>query len=195
MFPDEIDQDGQLFKTGFELGLAKLGWIDGRNVLIDYRWGAGEIDRMRRFATELVGLRPDVLLGSDTATLAALQEATQSIPIVFALVADPIGGRFVASLARPGGNITGFIPIEPPMVGKWLEMLKDAAPQTRRVEFLYNPETTPYAGAFLRYAETVAAASAVELISQRPQHHNPPLRPSYHRHKRHRRWDSRSFGG
>jgi putative ABC transport system substrate-binding protein len=104
----ESDQDGQSRVTAFQQGLAKLGWTDARNVQIDYRWGALDPDRMRTFATELVGLRPDVLFAGNTTALAALQRATRSIPIVFALVGDPIGGGFVASLARPGGNITGF---------------------------------------------------------------------------------------
>ena len=103
----EIDQEEQLRVTALQQGLAKLGWTDARNVQIDYRWGALDIDRMRTFATELVGLRPDVLFAGNTTTLAALQKATRFIPIVFTLVADPIGQGFVASLARPGGNITG----------------------------------------------------------------------------------------
>src|SRR5499427_5808207 len=97
------DQDEQLRVTAFQQGLAKLGWTDARNVQIDYRWGGVDIDRMRTFATELVGLRPDVLFAGNTTTLAALQRATRDIPIVFTLVADPIAGGFVASLARPGG--------------------------------------------------------------------------------------------
>jgi len=161
----ESDSDGPLRRTAFEQGLQKLGWTNGRNVQIDYRWAAGDIDRMRAFATELVGLRPDVLLGGDTPTTAALQQATRTIPIVFALVSDPIGGGFVASFARPGGNIPGFITNEAPIAGKLLELLKQAAPQLQRVAFLYNPETASYAGEWLRYAETAGTAYAVELIA------------------------------
>ena len=161
----ESDQVWQSFRTAFEQALQKLGWTDGRNVWIDYRFGAGEIDRYRTIATELIGLRPDVLLAGGTPELAALQQATRSIPIVFTLITDPVGGGFVASLARPGGNITGFVTNEPPLGGKWLEMLKEAAPQVRRVAFLYSPQTNSYAGEFFRYAETAAAAYAVELTA------------------------------
>ena len=110
----ESDRQGQLRIAAFRQSLEKLGWTDGRNVRIDYRWGDLDVERMRKLASELVGLRPDVLFAGDTSTLAALQPETRSIPIVFAVVGDPIGGGFVASLARPGGNITGFIPVEPP---------------------------------------------------------------------------------
>jgi putative ABC transport system substrate-binding protein len=161
----ESDQDQQSRVTAFQQGLAKAGWINGRNVQIDYRWGALNIDRMRAFATELVGLRPDVLFAGNTTTLAALQRATHNIPIVFTLVADPIGGGFVASLARPGGNITGFIGTEAPLAGKWIQLLKEITPGMRRAAFLFNPEAAPYAGEYFRFAETAAASIAVELIA------------------------------
>ena len=151
--------------TAFQQVLARLGWTDGRNVRIDYRWGALDVERMRTFATELVGLQPDVLFAGNTPTLAALRQATRSIPIVFTLVSDPIGGGFVASLARPGGNITGFLTVEPPMAGKWVQLLKGIAPRVTRAALLFNPEVAPYAGEFFRYAETAAAYLAVELIA------------------------------
>jgi putative ABC transport system substrate-binding protein len=161
----EGDEDGQSRITGFQQGLAKLGWIRGGNVQIDYRWGALGPDRMRTFATELVGLRPDVLLAGNTTALAALQRATRSIPIVFVLVADPIGGGFVASLARPGGNITGFGGTEAPLAGKWMQLLKQITPGMRRAAFLFNPEAAPYGGEYFRLAETAAASLGVELIA------------------------------
>jgi putative ABC transport system substrate-binding protein len=120
---------------------------------------------MRTFATELVGLQPDVLFAGNTPTLAALRQATRSTPIVFTLVSDPIGGGFVASLARPGGNITGFLTVEPPMAGKWAQLLKGIAPRVRRVALLFNPEVAPYAGEFFRYAETAATSLAIELTA------------------------------
>ena len=123
----ESDQEEQLRVMAFQQGLAKLGWTDARNVQIDYRWGGVDRDRMRTSATELVGLRPDVLFAGNTTTLAALQRATSEIPIVFTLVADPIGGGFVASLARPGGNITGFMSTEPPLAGKWMQVLSSVS--------------------------------------------------------------------
>jgi ABC-type uncharacterized transport system substrate-binding protein len=110
----ENDQEEQSRLTAFQQSLAKAGWTNGHNVQIDYRWGALDNDRTRAFAIELVGLRPDVLFAGNTTTVAALQRATRSIPIVFALVADPIGGGFVVSLARPGGNITGIMATEAP---------------------------------------------------------------------------------
>jgi putative ABC transport system substrate-binding protein len=161
----ESDQGGQARLAAFQHGLEKLGWTDGRNVRIDTRWGGFGNDRMRTFAAELVGLRPDVLFASGTTPLAALRQATRSIPIVFALVSDPIGGGFVASLARPGGNVTGFMATEPPLAGKWLQLLKLIAPRMTRVALLFNPEVAFYAGEWFRYADTAAAALAVELIA------------------------------
>ena len=161
----ESDRQGQLRIAAFRQSLEKLGWTDGRNVRIDYRWGDLDVERMRKLASELVGLRPDVLFAGDTSTLAALQPETRSIPIVFAVVGDPIGGGFVASLARPGGNITGFIPVEPPLAGKWVQLLKSVVPGLRRAAFLFNPEVAPYAGEFVRYAEAAAAPLTVELTA------------------------------
>jgi len=161
----ESDQDGQLRITTFQQALAKLGWTEAHNVEIDYRWAALDPDGMRKFATELVGLRPDVLLAGNTTALAALQRATPSIPIVFTLVADPIGGGFVASLARPGGNITGFGGTEAPLAGKWVQLLKQITPGMKRAAFLFCPEAAPYAGEYFRLAETAAASLAVELTA------------------------------
>jgi putative ABC transport system substrate-binding protein len=161
----ESDQDGQSRITAFEQGLAKAGWSNGRNVRINYRWGALDFDRTRAFAIELVGLRPDVLFAGNTTTLAALQQATRFIPIVFTLVADPIRGGFVASLARPGGNITGFMSTEAPLAGKWIQLLKEITPEMRRAAFLFNPEAAPYSKDYFRFAEMAAASIAVELIA------------------------------
>jgi putative ABC transport system substrate-binding protein len=151
--------------TAFQQELAKLGWADGRNIAIDYRWGGFDIERMRQLATELVGRRPDVLLAGGTPELSALQQVTRSTPIVFALVTDPIGSGFVASLARPGGNITGFIPLEPPLAGKWLELLKAMVPRLRRAALLFNPEVAPCAGEFVRIGQAAATALSVELVA------------------------------
>lgn len=161
----ESDPTERSWLAAFVEELARLGWVDGRNVTIDYRWGGGEIDRYRIVAAELVNLRPHALLVAGTPAVSVMLQATRSIPIVFTLVADPVGSGFVESLARPSGNITGFIPIEPVTASKWLELLKSIAPQVRRVAFLYNPETASYAGAFFRYAETAATAYRVELIA------------------------------
>jgi putative ABC transport system substrate-binding protein len=159
----ESDRQGQLRVAAFRQSLEKLGWTDGRNVRIDYRWGNLDVERMRKLATELVGPRPDVLFAGDTSATATLRPETRSIPIVFAVVSDPIGAGFVASLARPGGNITGFMPDEPPLAGKWVQLLKSGVPGLRRVAYVFNPEVALSAGEFVRHAQAAAAPLRVEL--------------------------------
>jgi putative ABC transport system substrate-binding protein len=147
-------------------GLQQLGWADGRNVRIDYRWANGDIDRMRAFAKELVELRPDVILSNTTPATAALQRETRTIPIVFVIVSDPVGAGLVASLPRPGGNITGFINIEASLGGKWLELLKEIAPAVRRVAIMFNPDTAPGGGSYFQGPFEAAAKSlAVEPMT------------------------------
>jgi len=160
----ESDEQAQLFFAAFRQSLGKLGWIDGRNIRIDYRWGAADINRVRTLASELVGLRPDVLVAGGTPVVAALRQATREIPIVFTGVADPIGAGFVASLARPGGNVTGFMTTEPPLRGKWVEFLKGITPGLQRAVFLFNPEFAPFAGESFRQAEAAAVRLNVGLI-------------------------------
>ena len=126
------DPDGQTRNAAFLEGLQQLGWTDGRNIRIDYRFGAGDADNMRKYAAELVALAPDVILGSGTASVAPLLQATRTVPIVFAQVTDPVGAGFVDSLARPGGNATGFLLFEYAISGKWLELLKEIAPRVSR---------------------------------------------------------------
>src|SRR5262249_32574782 len=126
-------------------GLQKLGWTEGRTVRSDYRWATSDVELMQRFAKELVGLQPDLILSQNTPTTRALLQQTHTIPIIFAQVADPVGDGFIASLPRPGGNVTGFIGMEAAIAGKWLELLKEIAPRVTRVAFLaaYCPmETT-----------------------------------------------------
>lgn len=161
----ESDPIERSWLAAFVEELARLGWVNGRTIAIDYRWGGGDVAKYRIFAKELVDLRPDALLVAGTPAVAPALEATHSIPIVFTLVGDPVGSGFVESLSRPGGNITGFIPIEPLTASKWLELLRAAAPQVRQIAFLYNPDTASYAGAFFRHAEAAAAAYAVNLIA------------------------------
>src|SRR5213593_4708200 len=124
--------DSQARIAAFRQGLQQLGWTDGRNVRIDYRWGGADPDRYRTYAAELVGLTPDVLLATNTSTVRALQRTTRSVPIVFATATDPIGGGLVASMSRPGGNITGFTLFEFGMSGKWVELLKEISPRVTR---------------------------------------------------------------
>jgi putative tryptophan/tyrosine transport system substrate-binding protein len=161
----EGDEQGQLRFAVFQQGLIKLGWTNGQNVRIDDRWAGGDTVRERALATELVDLRPDVLLAANTSTLGALRQATRSIPIVFTTVNDPIGGGFVASLARPGGNITGFTASEPSLASKWVEVLKGIAPDLQRATFLFSPEFAPSAGEFFRHAVPAAARLRVELTA------------------------------
>src|SRR6516162_7464523 len=142
-------------------GLQQLGWTDGRNVRIDTRWPAGDADRNRTYAAELVGLAPDVILASASASVAALQQASRSAPIVFANVIDPVSAGFVDSLARPGGNATGFTAFEYGISGKWLELLKEIAPGMTRVAVLRDA-ATPSGVALFGVIQVVASALRVE---------------------------------
>jgi putative tryptophan/tyrosine transport system substrate-binding protein len=132
LFSIADDWEGHARLTAFREGLQGLGWTEGRNVQIDHRWGAANRDRLQTYAVELVRTKPDVLLASANSALAVLHNATQTIPIVFAQVPDPVGGGFVASLARPGGNITGFATQEYAIGAKWVELLKEIAPRIVR---------------------------------------------------------------
>ena len=140
-------------------------WANGRNVQIDYRWASGDVDRMRTFAKELVSLQPDLIVGHTTPVVAALQRETRTIPIVFFFVSDPEGSGFVASLPRPGGNITGFINIELSLAGKWIELLKEVAPAVTHAGLLFNPKTAPYADYYLRPFAIAARSFAVEPVT------------------------------
>jgi putative ABC transport system substrate-binding protein len=130
------DPEGQTRIAAFLQGLQQLGWTEDRNVRIDYRWSAGDADRTRRYAAELVALAPDVILASGTSTVGPLLQATRTVPIVFPTIGDPVGAGFVDSLARPGGNATGFMSYEYSLSGKWLELLKQIAPGVTRVAVL-----------------------------------------------------------
>jgi putative ABC transport system substrate-binding protein len=147
----ENDPEGQRRVTAFLARLRELGWTDGRNVRIEYRWGAGDASRIRAYAAELVRLGPDVILVNSSSVLRPLQQETRSIPIVFVQVSDPVVSGFVASLAHPAGNITGFTPAETSMGGKWLELLKEVAPGTNVVAVILSP-ASPAAAAIWRAA-------------------------------------------
>jgi putative tryptophan/tyrosine transport system substrate-binding protein len=161
----ESDADVRSGVALFQQSLQELGWKDGRNIRIDYRWGDADADRIQALAKELVGLQPDVLVAHSTPSAKGLLQATRSIPIVFLTVTDPLGQGLVASLSRPGGNITGFSVFEFSLGTKWVEVLKQIAPGTRRVTAIFNPETAPYYGMYLRSIEAATAAIAVELIA------------------------------
>ena len=146
--------------------LQKLGWADGRNIRIDYRWGDSDADRTWTSAKELVELQPDVIVAHTTSAVSALAQQTRTIPIVFVLVSDPVGNGFVEDWAKPGGNITGFTDFEPPMADKWLELLKRAAPYITQVAILFNPETAPGGGSiFLGPIEKGASAFGLNWIA------------------------------
>jgi putative tryptophan/tyrosine transport system substrate-binding protein len=150
----------------FRMGLQKLGWAERRNIRLEIRWATtSDAPQMERFAKELVAMRPDLILSHNTPTTAALLQQTRTIPIVFAVVSDPVGSGFVASFARPGGNVTGFTNIEPTMASKWLELLKEVAPNVTRVAFLFNPTTAPYAEYYLKPFKAAAASLALEPTS------------------------------
>jgi putative ABC transport system substrate-binding protein len=151
--------------AALKTALQELGWIDGRNIQIDYRFAAADIDRMHDFAKELVALQPDLLVGQTTSVVAALQRETKTIPIVFVVVSDPVGSGFVASLPRPGGNITGFINIEASLSGKWIEILKEIMPRIDRAVLMFNPETAPYFAFYQQPFEAAARSSGIETIA------------------------------
>jgi putative ABC transport system substrate-binding protein len=161
----ENDPESQARITAFLQRLQELGWTEGRNVRIDYRFAGGDTRRMRAYAAELVGLAPDVILVQSNDGLAALRQETRTVPIVFAVVADPVGSGFVESLARPGGNITGFTIFEPSLGGKWLQALKEIAPGVTRVAAILHPETTANVG-FLRAAEAAAPSFGMTLTAE-----------------------------
>jgi putative ABC transport system substrate-binding protein len=142
--------------------LQELGWTDGRNARIEYRWGAGDVGRISRYAAELVALAPDIILSSGSPSVAALQQATGGVPIVFVAVVDPVGSGFVESLARPGGNITGFTLFEYGISGKWLELLKEIAPRVTRVAVLRDPALAS-GGGQLGAIQSAAPSFGVEL--------------------------------
>jgi putative ABC transport system substrate-binding protein len=161
----ESDSEGQAFVAAFREGLQKLGWTEGGNTRIDTRWATpADAESMQRFAKELVALQPDLILSPTTPTTVALLRQTRTIPIIFN-VADPVGSGFVASLARPGGNVTGFNVSEPTVAGKWLELLKEIAPRVARVAMLFNPATATYAEYWLNPFKAAAVSFAVEAIA------------------------------
>jgi putative ABC transport system substrate-binding protein len=154
--------EGQARAAAFLQGLQQSGWTDGHNVRIDTRWVGSDPDNFRKYAAELIALAPDVILASATLSLAALQQATRTVPIVFANVVDPVGAGFVDSLARPGGNTTGFMPFEYGLSGKWLELLKQIAPGVTRVAVLRNP-ASPTGPALFAAIQAVAPSLRVEV--------------------------------
>jgi len=157
----EDDPDREVRIAAFAQGLQQSGWTIGGNVRIDYRWATSDVERSR-YAAELLALKPDVLFATSGATVGALQQATRAVPIVFATVVDPVGGGWVASLARPGGNATGFASSEFSLSGKWVELLKEIAPRVTRVAVIRDPSVPAGSGGFAAI-QTVAPSLGIEL--------------------------------
>jgi putative ABC transport system substrate-binding protein len=160
----EGDPEGEARVAALRQGLAELGWKDGGNLRIEWRWTGGDIERIRVQAAELVGLSPDLIVANGSAPLRALRQLTQSIPIIFAVVNDPVGQGFIPNLGRPGGNITGFTFLEYSMVSKSLELLKQVAPGVTRVAVMFNPQTYPFYDLFLPLFESDARKFSVEIL-------------------------------
>jgi putative ABC transport system substrate-binding protein len=156
------DPDALAWISAFAQGLQERGWSVGGNVRIDYRWGAGDLDRFRKYAAELVALAPDVILATAASIVGALQQASRTVPIVFVTTIDPVGSGLVESLARPSGNATGFTSYEFSMSGKWLELLKEIAPRVSRVAVIRDP-AVPAGSGGLAAIQTVAPPLGVEL--------------------------------
>jgi putative ABC transport system substrate-binding protein len=160
----ENDRDEQANLSAFREGLAALGWIEGRNLRIDLRFGVGDPDRVRVFAAELVGLAPDVIFAVGGAPASALEQQTTTIPIIFT-GPDPVGAGLLRNIVSPEGNITGFSVFEPAIAGKWLELLKEAAPRLGRVAIIFNPEMTLTASRYLSPIEGAASSLGVPVVS------------------------------
>ena len=159
----ENDQLARTSVTAFAQALERFGWVEGKNIRFDYRFAADDPALFKTYAAELVGLSPDAILASTPPAVMALHQQTVTIPIVFVLAVDPVGLGLVQSLARPGANITGVGAIDPPIMGKWLQLLKEVAPSVTRVAVIFNPDTQPYAGLFNRVINSAAASYRVTV--------------------------------
>jgi putative tryptophan/tyrosine transport system substrate-binding protein len=157
------DEEAPARKAALEQGLQRAGWVEGGNLRIDYRFPAANPEATRKYAAELVALAPDVIVSSGTASMAPLLQATRIVPIVFVNVADPVGAGFVDSLARPGGNVTGFLQFEYSLSGKWVELLKEIAPRVTRVAVLRDPTVTSGIGQFA-VVQSVAPSAGMEVV-------------------------------
>jgi putative ABC transport system substrate-binding protein len=160
----EIEPVAQASVTAFKQELGRLGWVGGTNISIDYRFARDDPTLIKEFAAELVGMSPDAILASTNPTIAALQQQTHTIPIAFALVADPVGFGFVQSFARPGGNITGFNSYPEPMAGKWLQLLKEVAPSITRVAVIYSGDVARFAAFFNHMIEAAAPSFGLAVV-------------------------------
>jgi putative ABC transport system substrate-binding protein len=156
---------GQSYVAVFTDRLRQLGWNVGKNLRLDVRWNAGDVELAKIYAAQLIGLMPDVILAASTINLAMIQQATNSVPIVFAAITDPVQQGIVPSLAHPGGNVTGFANFESAIGGKWLSLLKQVAPSLTRVAVMFDPEISPQSNFFVRAIETAAASLDMKAIA------------------------------
>jgi putative ABC transport system substrate-binding protein len=155
----ENDPEVRSYRNAFDQGLRQLGWVAGDNIAIDYHFGAGDLGEMRKLTREVVASKPDLIFASSTPVAAALHSETQTIPVVFVVVSDPVGAGIVESLSRPGGNFTRLLNVEAAMSGKWVELLHEVAPGLRRVAIVFNPDTAPGGGLYFADAFNAAAKS------------------------------------
>jgi len=162
---NESDPDSRMRIAAFRRGLADLGWKEGETIRVDYRWAAGKSELIAQYAAELVALAPDIILANSTPVLAAFKGLTRSIPVVFALAVDPVGMRQVDSLARPGGNFTGFTFIDPALIGKWTDLLKDVAPATERAGLVFNPATSPFYAGLVQRIEAARQPGDIDVVA------------------------------
>jgi putative tryptophan/tyrosine transport system substrate-binding protein len=160
----ENDAEAQSWVAGFREELAKLGWTERHNIQIDTRWATADVVSLQRLAKELVTLRPDFVLTGSTPATASMHQQTSTIPILFVMVGDPVGSGFVASLSRPGGNLTGFTPIENSLGGKWVELLNEIAPRVVRAAMLFHPPMAPFASYYLDPFKAAAASFGIKAI-------------------------------
>jgi putative tryptophan/tyrosine transport system substrate-binding protein len=166
------DEESQARAKAIEQGLAKKGWVIGQNLQIEYRFAAGDAQRITNFSKELVGLHPDVIIGHSTPVVAALVATTKTIPIVFVVVSDPVGSGFVTSLARPGGNVTGFTNLQATISGKYLSILRQLVPNLARVAIMYNPESATNAGEYY-FPPFVESAKEFQVTPIAAEVHSP----------------------
>jgi putative tryptophan/tyrosine transport system substrate-binding protein len=177
----ESDSEGQLRVKMLEQTLRKLGWTAGKNLLVDYRWADGADDRFRAHAAELVRLQAEAILAVSTPAVKALQRETRTIPIVFTQVSDPVSQGIVENMARPGGVVTGFTNYDPVIGGKWLELLKEAAPNVRRAAIVFNPQTAPYTTLYVRALDALPPSVAVAVTTM-PVHGPAEFEVAFRKH-------------
>ena len=171
------EREPQSYVAAFVEALRQLGWIEGQNIHVDVRWNAGDAALARIYAAHLIGLTPDVILASSTTNLTVIQQATSTVPVVFVQVSDPVAQGFVASVTKPGGNLTGFSLFEFSVGGKWVDLLKEIAPGLARVAVMFNPDTAPQSKFFMRSIEAAAPSLGVQAIAV-PVHATADIEPA-----------------